>query len=82
MHTQTSCDLPECARGALPQHAQVLYRKAFTCAWEQYAGAVSCGALETRETIARQIAWNAVKNIYEKDEKSGVWSLRRETQRL
>ena len=80
MHTQTSCDLPERVGGALPPHAQALYRKAYNCAWEQYAGLVSCGAKETRKTIAEQIAWSAVKNIYEKDEKSGTWSLRREAQ--
>jgi hypothetical protein len=32
-------DLPESVRGALPPHAQEIYRSAFNNAWDEYADA-------------------------------------------
>jgi cation transport regulator len=76
MQYQTNCDLPECVRNYLPQHAQMLYLKAFNYAWEQYANVAYSLENQTPEAIAHKIAWSAVRNIYEKDEKSGTWKLR------
>ncbi len=77
MPYQTSSALPACVTNRLPQHVQVLYLKAFKVAWDQYASMSSLRANETREQAAHKIAWSAVENIYEQDEKSGTWVLRR-----
>jgi cation transport regulator len=57
-------DLPEGVRNNLPQHAQEIYRAAFNNAWEQYA---------RDEERAHRVAWAAVKEKYEKSEKTGTW---------
>lgn len=57
-------DLPESVREHLPHHAQEIYQAAFNSAWEQY------GQDEER---AHRVAWGAVKDQYEKDEKTGEW---------
>ncbi len=61
---QHLADLPKGVRAHLPQHAQEIYRSAFNNAWEEY------GHDEER---AHRIAWTAVKEKYEKDEKTGNW---------
>ena len=48
----------------LPKHAQEIYKEAYNSAWEQY---------DHEESRAHRVAWAAVKNDYEKDEKSGDW---------
>ncbi|MEO8396251.1 MAG: ChaB family protein [Chloroflexota bacterium] len=84
MSYQISREHPACVTNRLPQHAQALYLKAFKIAWDQYASMSSRRANETREEAAHKIAWSAVENIYEQDEKSGTWKLKRsmELQRL
>ncbi|HEX7976565.1 MAG TPA: ChaB family protein [Anaerolineales bacterium] len=57
-------ELPDSVRDNLPEHAQEIYRAAFNSAWEEY------GHDEAR---AHRVAWAAVKEKYEKDEKSGKW---------
>ena len=57
-------DLPESVRDHLPKHAQEIYQAAYNSAWEQY---------DHEEERAHRVAWAAVKNDYEKDEKSGDW---------
>lgn len=57
-------DLPESVREHLPKHAQEIYRAAYNSAWDQY---------NHEEERAHRVAWAAVKNSYEKDEKSGKW---------
>ncbi len=64
MPYQNLNDLPEPVRKHLPKHAQEIYRAAFNSAWEVYS---------YDEERAHQIAWAAVKQKYEKDEKSGQW---------
>jgi len=80
MPYQTIGELPDCVRNDLPQRVQVLYLKAFNCAWDQYAGASSRRGNETREETAHYVAWSAVTNLYEKDKQSGTWALKREAQ--
>ncbi len=57
-------DLPESVKDHLPKHAQEIYQKAFNNAWEEY---------NHNEERAHKVAWAAVKNVYDKDEKSGRW---------
>jgi cation transport regulator len=65
-------DLPEDVRGALPKHAQEIYRKAFNSAWEQYADPEDRRGDQSRKATAHQIAWSAVKQTYEKND-DGEW---------
>ena len=62
-------DLPESVRDHLPKHAQEIYQAAFNNAFEEY---------NHEEERAHRVAWAAVKNDYEKDEKSGDWKRKKE----
>jgi len=57
-------DLPESVRDKLPKHAQEIYQAAFNNAWEEY---------QHDEERAHRVAWAAVKNSYQKNEKTGHW---------
>ncbi len=59
-------DLPPAVQGALPSHAQDIYRAAFNSAWHQRE---LSGALD--EATVHRIAWGAVKRQYRK--LGGVW---------
>jgi cation transport regulator len=64
MPYKRNIDLPQPVRDHLPKHAQDIYREAFNNAWEQY------GHDEER---AHRVAWGAVKERYEKNERTGKW---------
>ncbi len=64
MSYQQLSDLPKGVRDNLPQHAQEIYRASFNNAWDEY------GHDEER---AHRVAWAAVKEKYEKNEKTGEW---------
>lgn len=66
-------DLPKSVADNLPNHAQDIYREAFNNAWEQYKDPDKRRDDASREETAHKVAWNAVKEKYEKDEKSGKW---------
>lgn len=66
-------DLPDSVQNVLPDHAQEIYRKAFNSAWEQYKDPEDRRGDDTREEVAHQVAWAAVKKVYEKDTESGKW---------
>lgn len=66
-------DLPDRVRDNLPKHAQEIYKEAFNNAWEQYKDPEDRRGDDSREETAHKVAWAAVKNDYEKDEKSGRW---------
>ncbi len=55
-------DLPDSVRDNLPKHAQEIYRSAYNSAEDQYG----------EESRAHRVAWSAVENKYEKDDK-GNW---------
>jgi cation transport regulator len=55
-------DLPDSVRNNLPKQAQEIYKEAFNSAEEQYG----------EESRAHRVAWSAVENKYEKNEK-GNW---------
>lgn len=63
-------DLPNRVRENLPRHAQEIYRSAYNNAWEQYKEPEERRGAESREEAAHKVAWAAVKNKYEKNEKS------------
>ena len=69
-------DLPASVADVLPKHAKEIYRAAFNNAWEQYQDQGD----EQREETAHKVAWSAVKKEYEKDEASGKWVKKKETQ--
>lgn len=59
-------DLPENVRGVLPEHAQEIFKEAFNSAYEQYKHSDDRRGDDSREDVARKVAWNAVKQKYEK----------------
>ena len=70
MPYQNVSDLPPSVRDHLPKHAQEIYRAAFNSAWDEY---------KHDEERAHRVAWAAVKEKYEKDEKSGDWTEKKAT---
>ena len=66
-------DLPASVRDNLPKHAQEIYRAAFNSAWEQYDQPEERRGGRSREETAHAVAWSAVEQKYEKDERSGKW---------
>lgn len=72
MPYDSTSDLPEGVRDALPAHAQEIYKEAYNSAWEQYDDPEDRDGDESREATAHQVAWSAVKEAYKKNE-SGEW---------
>ena len=71
-------DLPDSVRDNLPKHTQEIYQAAFNSAWEQYRDKEDRRGDASREETAHRVAWAAVKNEYEKDEKSGKWKRKKD----
>lgn len=73
MPYKTRNELPEHVLSALKDvpHAQDIYKEAYNSAYEQYANAEERYEDYSREETAHAVAWNAVKQKYEKgdDEK-------------
>ena len=65
--------LPKGVKDNLPLHARVIYMNAFNNAWEEYRAPDSYSGDDTHEAIAARVAWGAVKKVYIKDEKTGLW---------
>tara|TARA_R100001163_G_C5059640_1_gene196334 strand:+ start:1063 stop:1335 length:273 start_codon:yes stop_codon:yes gene_type:complete len=63
--------LPDSVRDNLPEHAQEIYLAAFNNAWDQYKSASDRQADDSREEVSHKVAWNAVKQKYEKQ--NGKW---------
>ncbi len=59
-------DLPKNVRNPLPPHAQEIYKEAFNSAWITYLDPAKRRGGESREQLAHQIAWAAVKKSYVK----------------
>ena len=55
-------DLPDSVRNNLPKHAQEIYKEAYNSAEDQY----------DEESRAHRVAWSAVEQKYEKNDK-GNW---------
>lgn len=59
-------DLPDNVRNVLPEHAQDIFKEAFNSAYDQYKDPDERRGDDSREDVARKVAWNAVKQKYEK----------------
>lgn len=68
MPYRTLSQLPDAVRDHLPKHAQEIYKEAFNHAWDEYADPGKRRGDESREEVARKVAWAAVKQGYAKGE--------------
>lgn len=59
-------DLPESVKNVLPGHAQNIYKEAFNSAYDEYKNSEDRRGDADREEVAHKVAWNAVKQKYEK----------------
>lgn len=66
MPYSTQSDLPDNVRKVLPNHAQEIFKEAFNSAYEQYKDPEDRQGGDSREDVARKVAWHAVKQKYEK----------------
>jgi cation transport regulator len=66
-------DLPDTVRNKLPEHAQEIYRAAFNSAWEQYDQPEERRGGRSREETAHAVAWSAVEQKYEKNQRTDTW---------
>ncbi len=73
MPYNTTSDLPDSVREHLPAHAQKIFLEAYNNAWKEYDDPHKRRGNESQEEAAFKVAWAAVKNEYEKDEKTGQW---------
>jgi cation transport regulator len=73
MPYEKKSELPKQVRDNLPEHAQEIYQKAYNSAWDQYKDPEERQGDASREETAHKVAWNAVKQKYTKDEKTGKW---------
>lgn len=64
-------DLPDSVKKSLPAGAKQIFKEAFNHAWKHYASPKKRRGKSSRETTARKVAWQAVKQAYRK--KSGTW---------
>lgn len=78
MPYKSKSDLPESVRNNLPAHAQEIYKEAFNSAWEQYKDPEDRRGNDSREETAHQVAWSAVKKVYEKGGDDGKWQKKKE----
>lgn len=66
MPYDTLAELPDSVKTSLPKHAQEIYQAAFNNAWDQYKDPEDRQGDDDRETVAHKVAWDAVKQKYEK----------------
>lgn len=61
MPYQTTKQLPKGVKGALPAHAQDIYKEAFNSAYDQYDSPEERRGGADRDETAHKVAWSAVK---------------------
>ena len=66
MPYKNSSELPDNVKNVLPEHAQHIFLEAFNSAYEQYDEPEERRGDDSREDVARKVAWAAVKKSYEK----------------
>lgn len=71
MPYDSKSDLPDQVKDNLPAHGQEIYRKTFNNAWDQYSDPEDRKGNDSREEVAYQVAWDAVKQEYHKED--GNW---------
>ncbi len=59
-------DLPDNVTNVLPQHAQEIFKEAFNNALKEYKAPSTRRGNDSQESVARKVAWDAVKQKYEK----------------
>ncbi len=72
MPAKTKKELPKGVKGALPDKAQEIYRKAYNKAYDEYEDTSKRRGSVSREETASKVAWSAVKGKYEKSN-DGKW---------
>lgn len=77
MKYETTKDLSPTIRDVLPEDAQQLYLDAYNRAWEEYDQDTAIG--QSRETLAHQQGWMAVRHEYVQDQGTGLWHRKGET---
>jgi cation transport regulator ChaB len=78
MRYQTTNDLPPTIRDVLPEEAQKLYLDGYNRAWQEYDEDAAIG--QSRETLAHQQGWLAVRHQYVQDQGTGLWHRRGEAE--
>lgn len=73
MPYKTIRQLPNSVRDNLPEHAQEIYKEAFNSTWEEYKDPSDRQGDDSREEVVCKVAWNAMKQKYEKYE-NGDWT--------
>ncbi len=76
MYYADKSKLPSTIRETLPDEMQKIYLEAYNAAWEMQPGGGHHGL--TRESLAHQIAWDAMNRDYVQDARSGKWYRRGE----
>lgn len=66
-------DLPGAITDNLPKHGQEIYMTAYNSAWNEYKDKDERRAGTSREETSHKVAWAAVKNVYQKNLKTGKW---------
>jgi len=64
-------ELPKSVKNPLPEDAQKIFLAAYNNAWDQYKNEEDRKGNDSQETVARKVAWSAVKQKYEK--KNNQW---------
>lgn len=72
MPYQQLAELPDSVKNHLPNHAQEIYKEAYNSAWDQYKDPEDRRGDASHEETAHRVAWNAVKQRYEKGA-NGDW---------
>lgn len=72
MPYQQLAELPDSVKNHLPNHAQEIYKEAYNSAWDHYKDPDDRRGDASREETAHRVAWNAVKQRYEKGD-NGDW---------
>jgi cation transport regulator len=64
-------ELPPTIRDVFPEGAQEIYLEAYNRAWQAYDEDEAVG--QSRETLAHQQGWMAVRHEYVLDQATGQW---------
>lgn len=72
MYYTDKSELPATIREALPEAAQEVYIAAYRAAWEMQPAGPQTQTL-SRESVAHQLAWDAVNREFVHDVKKGRW---------
>ena len=66
MPYKSTSDLPDNVASVLDPHAQKIFKETFNSAYDQYKEPDERRDNDSREDVARKVAWSAVKKKYKK----------------